>query len=99
MRRDRAGNDVVDIRESARHPAFVKDLYRLAGQYRLRKKISRHVRTPPRAVHGKIPQARSRHAIQVAESVRDQLTAALRGGVERHRVIHAILDAEGLLLV
>src|SRR5215469_14307620 len=86
MRRDRTGDDVVDIGEVARHPALVKDLDRLASQNRPCEQISRHIRAAPRTRTSKEPQSGSGKTVQVAVALHNQFGAAFAGGVERDRL-------------
>ena len=55
VRRDRAGDNVVDVGKVAGHPAFVEDLDRLSGEDRPGEQISRHIRPSPWTVDSKKP--------------------------------------------
>jgi hypothetical protein len=53
-----------------------------------------HVGTTPRAIHGEEAQAGGGQAVQVAVGVGHQLVGLLGGGVDAHRVVHAVVLGE-----
>ena len=102
-RRLRRGNDrrhdVVDIGEVAFHAAVVEHLDRPAGEDRLGEQIGGHVRAAPGSIHGKEAQPGTGQAVEPAIALGDQLAGALGRGIERDRMIGAVLDGERLLRV
>ena len=93
-RAEHAGDDVVDEGEVAPHPAVVEHLDRAAGQHRAREQQRRHVRAAPRAVHGEEAQAGRAQAVQVRVGVRHQFVRGLGRGVQRARLVDALVFGE-----
>ncbi len=96
---DRAVDDVVDVREVARHVATVEDLDRPALDDRVREQHRAHVRSSPRPVDREIAQAGRRQAEEMAVAVRHQLVRLLRRGVEADRMVDRIAFGERQLAV
>ena len=91
---EHAGDDVVDVGEVAPHGAVVEHRDRFASEDLAGEDERRHVRPSPRPVDGKEPQPGQRQAVDVGIAVADRLHRLLGRGVERHRVVGAVLDGE-----
>ena len=84
-------DDVVDVGEVALHAAAVEDLDRLTAQDRAGEQRGRHVRPPPRPVHGEEPQAGGGQIVEMAVHVGHELVGLLGGGVQADRVIDVVV--------
>ena len=78
---------VVDVGKVPLHVPIVEDIDRLTLENRLGKLEHHHVRTAPRTVYRKEPQARRRQAEQIRVAVRHELISPLRGAVHGQRMI------------
>ena len=89
-------DDILDKGEVASVLSVVEDLQRLPGQNLAAENHRRHVWTPPGTIDREEAQPCCGQLVEVAVGVRHQLIGLFRGGVQRHRVIHAVADTEGL---
>ena len=94
-----AFDDVVDVGEVATHLSVVEDVNGFAFEDGLGEEEEGHVRPSPGAVDGEKPEAGGGEVEEFAVAVRHEFVALLGGGVEAHRVVHAVVRAEGHGLV
>ena len=87
-------NHIPDKGEVALHIPVIEYLNRPSGKNLLQEEARRHVRTPPRSVHGKIAQARCRQMIQFAVGMSHKLVRFLGRPVKADRAVYLVCLAE-----
>ena len=96
---DDAFDDVIDVGKVAAAVAVVENLDGLAAQQFVGEAEVRHVGAAGWAIDREEAQARGRDVVEFRVAVREKLVALLRGRVEAHRIVDAVVDAERDLLV
>ncbi len=85
-------DDVVDVCKVSLHLAVIVNIDRFAAQDRTSEQIQRHIRSAPRTIHGKEPQASRGQLIEVAIAVSHELVRLLRRRVQTQRMIHIVVN-------
>ncbi len=90
-------DDVVDVGEVSAVLPVIEDGDRLARKDGAGEFEQGHVRPAPGAVYGEEAQSRGGQSVQVAVGVGHQLVGLFAGGVQAQRVVHIVVDGEGLV--
>ena len=91
--------NVVNVGEVALAVAVIEYLDFLAAHQFVGEAEIGHIGTAGRAVDGEEAKARAGDIVEFAVSVRHQLVALLRGGIEAHGVVHLVVRGIGHFLV
>ena len=92
-------NDVIHIRKVAAAVAVVVDLDGLSAEQLVGEPKVGHVGPSGGAIDGEEPQAGAGDVVEFAVAVGHELVALLGGGIQGDGVVHAVVGAEGHLLV
>ena len=92
-------HDVIDISKVSATVSIVKDLDGFALQKLVGKAEVGHVGATCGPIDGEETQPRGRDIVELGIAVGKELVAFLRGGIEAHGVVNAVVGAERHLLV
>ena len=91
--------DVIDVGEIALAVAVIEDFYRIPLYQFVGKAEIGHVGPAGRTVDSEEAKTRAGDIVEFAVSMRHQLVALLRGGIEAHGVVHLVVCGIGHFLI